>query len=95
MISTPAKPSGDWVQRPDVDGRMGWEPENLPEWRRWWAMWRFEDLPTGESLARKAQAARQAEVAEREQPTKQSTPKAPAKRSGPKRGTTVGQQSLI
>jgi hypothetical protein len=37
-----------WVLRPDVDGRMGWEAPNLPEWARWWARFRFEDLPTGE-----------------------------------------------
>lgn len=35
-----------WILRPDVDGRMGWEPPDLPEERRWWARARFEDLPT-------------------------------------------------
>jgi hypothetical protein len=31
-----------WVQRPDVDGRMGWEAPDLPEWQRWWARSTFE-----------------------------------------------------
>ena len=39
-------PFDGWVLRPDVTGRMGWEPPDLPESRRWWARARFEDLPT-------------------------------------------------
>lgn len=52
----PAAPAGEadagpepfegWVLRPDVTGRMGWEPPDLPEERRWRARLRFEDLPT-------------------------------------------------
>jgi hypothetical protein len=39
-------PFPGWVRRPDVAGRMGWEPPDLPESRRWWARVQFEDLPT-------------------------------------------------
>jgi len=39
-------PFPGWVRRPDVTGRMGWEPPDFPESRRWWARARFEDLPT-------------------------------------------------
>jgi hypothetical protein len=41
-------PFADWVLRPDVDGRLGWEAPNLPERVRWWARFRFEELPTGD-----------------------------------------------
>jgi hypothetical protein len=40
-----ADPFAGWVLRPDIDGRMGWEPPNLPEANRWWARATFEDLP--------------------------------------------------
>jgi hypothetical protein len=39
-------PFDGWVLRPDVTGRLGWEPPGLPEEERWWARARFEDLPT-------------------------------------------------
>jgi len=39
-------PFDGWVLRPDVYGRLGWEPPDLPEERRWWARARFDDLPT-------------------------------------------------
>jgi hypothetical protein len=35
-----------WILRPDVDGRIGWEAPNLPERLRWWARFRFDELPT-------------------------------------------------
>ena len=41
-----AAPFPGWILRPDVTGRLGWEPPDLPEERRWWARARFEDLPT-------------------------------------------------
>lgn len=34
-----------WVRRQDVAGRWGWEAPDLPEVDRWWARWRFEELP--------------------------------------------------
>lgn len=30
-------PFAEWIQRPDVNGKMGWEPPGLPEYMRWWA----------------------------------------------------------
>ncbi len=44
----PAIDFSSWVLRPDVKGRMGWEPPDLPEEKRWWARYRFEDLPRPE-----------------------------------------------
>jgi hypothetical protein len=38
-------PYPGWVLRPDVTGRLGWEPPDLPESRRWWARCSFDDLP--------------------------------------------------
>jgi len=38
-------PFDGWVLRPDVTGRLGWEPPDLPEAARWWARSTFEDLP--------------------------------------------------
>lgn len=38
----------EWVLRPDIDGRMGWEPPNLPEEKRWWARYRFPAPPRPE-----------------------------------------------
>ena len=35
----------DWVRRQDVSGRWGWESPGLPEWRRWWARFTFDELP--------------------------------------------------
>ena len=35
----------DWVRRQDVDGVWGWEAPDLSENDRWWARFRFEDLP--------------------------------------------------
>jgi len=35
----------DWVLRPDVSGRLGWEPPDLPEEARWWGRCDWEDLP--------------------------------------------------
>jgi len=40
-----ASPFADWVLRPDVSGRLGWEPPGLPEDERWWARSTWEDLP--------------------------------------------------
>lgn len=34
-------PFADWILRPDVDGRMGWEPADLPESARWWSRFRI------------------------------------------------------
>jgi len=34
-----------WVRRQDVTGLWGWEAPGLPEWQRWWARFRFNDLP--------------------------------------------------
>jgi len=34
----------DWVLRPDVAGRLGWERPDLPEADRWWARSSWEDL---------------------------------------------------
>ena len=31
----------DWILRPDLDGRLGWEPPYLPELARWWSRIRF------------------------------------------------------
>lgn len=31
----------DWILRPDVDGKLGWEPPDLPEAVRWWARMRI------------------------------------------------------
>ena len=39
-------PFADWVLRPDVTGRLGWEPPDLPDAVRWWARSTFDDLPT-------------------------------------------------
>jgi len=51
VVSTSA-PSGEspdafagWTFRPDVDGRMGWEPPDLHEVVRWWARATFDALP--------------------------------------------------
>jgi len=38
-------PFPGWVLRPDVTGRLGWEPPDLPDDRRWWARSTFDDLP--------------------------------------------------
>jgi len=35
-----------WLCLPDRAGRMGWEPAGLPVWKRWWARFEFNDLPT-------------------------------------------------
>ncbi len=45
-------PFDGWVLRPDVSGRLGWEPPNLPESRRWWACCTDEELPTWDDLVR-------------------------------------------
>ena len=34
-------PFAGWILRPDVDGRMGWEPAGLPESVRWWGRFRM------------------------------------------------------
>jgi hypothetical protein len=34
-----------WVQRPGADGRMGWEPPDLPEAARWWARADADESP--------------------------------------------------
>ncbi len=39
-------PFPGWIERPDVDRRMGWEAPDTPETARWWTRRRFEDLPT-------------------------------------------------
>jgi len=38
-------PFPGWILRPDIAGRLGWEPPGLPEDRRWWARSTFDDLP--------------------------------------------------
>jgi hypothetical protein len=43
--TTPGIDFSTWVLRPDVDGRLGWEPPGTPERERWWARCRFDDLP--------------------------------------------------
>jgi hypothetical protein len=46
MASEPAMvPVEAWVLRPDVHGRLGWEPADMHEEDRWWARGDFEDLP--------------------------------------------------
>lgn len=40
-----ASPFTDWVRRRDVTGRWGWEAPAVPKADRWWARFRFEDLP--------------------------------------------------
>ena len=40
-----ADPFAGWVRRRDVAGQWGWEAPDLPEWQRWWARCRFDDLP--------------------------------------------------
>ena len=45
-------PFEGWVLRPDVAGRLGWEPPDLPEERRWWACCTDEELPTWDDLVR-------------------------------------------
>ena len=37
-------PFDGWALRPDVAGRLGWEPPDLPEAARWWARSSWEDL---------------------------------------------------
>jgi len=45
-LSEPAPgPFDGWTLRPDVTGRLGWEPPDLPEAVRWWARYTFDDLP--------------------------------------------------
>jgi hypothetical protein len=38
-------PFAQWVHRPDVHSRMGWERPDLSEADRWWARYDFEELP--------------------------------------------------
>jgi hypothetical protein len=41
----PATPFRDWIRRPDVNWRYGWERPDLDEVDRWWARTTFEGLP--------------------------------------------------
>ena len=36
--------AGEWVQRPDVAGRMGWERVEVKQSQRWWADPKFLDF---------------------------------------------------
>jgi len=54
-------PFDGWSLRPDVTGRQGWEPPDLPEADRWWARWTWETLvealgpaPVGKTVAQEA-----------------------------------------
>lgn len=40
-ITPTPNPFAGWVRRPDIDGRMGWEPPDLPETARWWSRIKF------------------------------------------------------
>jgi len=44
-VAPDANRFADWVRRQDVDGVWGWEAPDLSENDRWWARFRFEDLP--------------------------------------------------
>lgn len=55
---------GDWVHRPDIDARWGWEERGLPSRVCWWRRYRWETLPGPSSIAESGEAAgRSAEVA--------------------------------
>jgi len=45
------QPYADWVRRPDVRGRLGWEAPGLPERARWWAYRDWDDFPKGPPCA--------------------------------------------
>jgi hypothetical protein len=44
-VPVAADPLADWILRPDVDGRMGWEPPGLSRAERWWAWYRMRPWP--------------------------------------------------
>lgn len=50
-ITSPDREFADWVRRPDVHGRMGWEAPGLPERARWWAWRDWDALPQGPPCA--------------------------------------------
>jgi hypothetical protein len=46
LLVCPADRFADWILRPDVSGKLGWEAPDLPESSRWWARSTFDALPT-------------------------------------------------